>query len=69
MCDTCQRTKVTGQKKYGHIPLSDEHQVDPWESVHVNLIGPWDIKFRLEGTDRIKTEKIKALSIMGKAMG
>ena len=65
--DTHRRSKVIGQKSYGHIPLSDDHQVDPWESVHVDLISPWDVKFRLKGIGRIKTKKIKALTVMDKA--
>ena len=68
-CNACQRRKVTGQKKYGHIPLPDDHQVEPWDSVHVDLIGPWDVKFKLTGTGRVRTEKVKALTIVDKATG
>ena len=43
--DAYQRCKVTGQKKYGHILLPDNHQVESWDSVHADLIGPCDVKF------------------------
>ena len=47
-CDGYQRGKVTGQQKYGHIPLPDDHQVEPWDSVHVDLIGLWKISIQFE---------------------
>jgi hypothetical protein len=41
-CDTCQRTK-RNSKKYGHLPAK-EAEVDPWEILCVDLIGPYTIK-------------------------
>ena len=41
-CDTCQRTKCS-TKKYGHLPAK-QAEVDPWEVLCVDLIGPYTIK-------------------------
>lgn len=43
-CDTCQRTKRSTQK-YGSLPPK-EAEVDPWEILCVDLIGPYTIKRR-----------------------
>lgn len=43
-CDTCQRTK-RNSKKYGHLPAK-EAEADPWETLCVDLIGPYTIKRR-----------------------
>ena len=40
-CATCQKHKVTGGKEYGTIPQTDDRRVPPWDTVHVDLIGPW----------------------------
>ena len=41
-CDQCQRLKKS-QKKYGHVPPK-EAEVDPWEILQVDLIGPYTIR-------------------------
>jgi hypothetical protein len=43
-CDTCQRTKRS-TKKYGSLPPK-KAEVDPWEILCVDLIGPYTIKRR-----------------------
>lgn len=40
-CDICQRTKRT-KKKYGHLPPK-EAEVNPWETLCVDMIGPYQI--------------------------
>ena len=40
LCATCQHYKKQC-KKYGHLPVKTHRDLDPWEEVHVNLIGPW----------------------------
>jgi Integrase zinc binding domain len=40
LCATCQHYKKQ-RKKYGHLPIKTHHDLDPWEEVHVDLIGPW----------------------------
>jgi hypothetical protein len=33
-------------KNYGHLPTKIQHDIEPWDEVHVNLIGPWMIPQR-----------------------
>jgi transposase InsO family protein len=40
-CPTCQRFKKQ-RKQYGHVPPV-QHQPHPWNTVAVDLIGPWTI--------------------------
>ena len=41
-CDQCQRLKKS-QKKYGHVPPK-EAEVNPWEILQVDLVGPYTIR-------------------------
>ena len=41
-CPTCQRTKKS-TKKYGHLPPK-EAEINPWEKLCVDMIGPYTIK-------------------------
>jgi transposase InsO family protein len=41
-CLPCQMCKKT-QKPYGHLPPK-EAEVEPWQEVHVDLVGPWTVK-------------------------
>ena len=66
-CDTCQTSKVTAPKKYGKVPLPTDTTADPWTHVHVDMIGPWSVRF--EQANRITTEEVRALTIMDKATG
>ena len=43
-CDPCQRNNLI-RKAYGHLP-SRIAQALPWQEVHIDLIGPWKIKFQ-----------------------
>jgi hypothetical protein len=38
----CQHFKWQ-HKNYGHLPTKLQHDIEPWNEVHVNLIGPWMI--------------------------
>jgi len=69
-CATCQKCKLTAVKKYGKIPLPVNNKLTPWEEVHVDLIGPWDVRYNsttVPGKGTI--EKIQALTIIDKATG
>jgi len=69
-CDTCQRCKLTAVKKYGKIPLPADSKLTPWEEVHVDLIGPWDVRYNSSDAPGKSTiEKIHALTIIDKATG
>ena len=41
-CNTCQLTKKT-KKKYGHLPAK-EAEAEPWDTLCIDLIGPYIIK-------------------------
>eukprot|EP00644_Phytophthora_capsici_P004502 jgi/Phyca11/110991/e_gw1.19.664.1 len=42
-CITCKRAKVHGGKQdYGHLPPRTMASVDPFDVVHIDLIGPYD---------------------------
>ncbi len=50
-CDTCQRHKQSNKKLYGKVPLvSALCNKEPWESVHVDCIGPF--KIQVEDTNK-----------------
>jgi hypothetical protein len=69
-CPTCQSCKLTAVKKYGKIPLPTNCKLNAWEQVHVDLIGPWAVRYnstKVPGTSKI--EKIQALTIINKATG
>jgi len=64
------KCKITAVKKYGKIPLPAHHKLSPWEEVHVDLIGPWDVRYNSSATPGKSTiEKIQALTITDKATG
>jgi hypothetical protein len=69
-CEICQKCKITAVKKYGKLPLPANTYLLPWEEVHVDLIGPWDVQYNsttIPGKGTIK--KIQALTIIDKATG
>jgi hypothetical protein len=55
-CETCQKGKLSS-KKYGKIPLPSSSKLIPWEVVHVDLIGPWDIHYNSSSAPRNKPLK------------
>ena len=68
-CPDCQRFKITGKKNYGKLPLTTFDRNKPWAVVHVDLIGPWTVKFtqvRDNVTTIIKKE-FKALTMLERA--
>jgi len=69
-CAICQQCKLTAVKKYGKIPLPVNTKVTPWEEVHVNLVGPWDVRFNITSVPGKATiEKVHALTVIEKATG
>ena len=57
-------------KKYGKIPLPANNKLTPWEEIHVDLIGPWDVRYNSKDVPGKSTiEKIHALTIIDKATG
>jgi hypothetical protein len=69
-CDTYQKCKITAMKKYGKIPLPVSATISPWEEVHVDLIGPWDVHYNSSSIPGKGTiQKIQALTIIDKTTG
>ena len=64
-CDICQRYKITGGRKYGKLPLAvDWDKYGPWQCVHVDMVGPWSIRYKLTKNGKIITVKLLALTII-----
>jgi transposase InsO family protein len=59
-CDACQRFKKQ-KKKYGHLPVRPFRDVEPWEVVAVDLIGPYTVH------TANRTLRLLALTIMDMA--
>ena len=41
-CDYCQKYKIQ-HKPYGNLPPKNVSHVQPWDEVHVDMIGPWKV--------------------------
>ena len=64
-CDICQKNKITGNKKYGKIPLAEEwDNFNPWECVHVDMVGPWKVKYKLTTSGKTITVDLLALTMI-----
>ena len=46
-CDKCQRLKKR-KIKYGHLPPKNIGELKPWDTVHVDLIGPYTVDVQQE---------------------
>jgi hypothetical protein len=69
-CAVCQKCKITAVKKYGKIPLPTHRDYAPWEEIHVDLIGPWDVRYNSSSVPgKTAIEKIQALTIIDKGTG
>jgi hypothetical protein len=68
-CEECQKFKITAQKKYGKIPLPNNVVVEPWNTIQVDMIGPWTVSFQISDSSRSIQKAIQALTIIDKATG
>ena len=69
-CDTCQRHKITGKKQYGKIPLTPAlRDKEPWQVVHIDCNGPWDIQYENEITGEQQNQKLNLLTISDACLG
>ena len=69
-CNSCQRNKIQGQKKYGKLPLVQAlRDRVPWEKIQVDCAGPWTIRVRNSVTGEIVEHKIKILSVVELSTG
>ena len=69
-CDVCQRYKITAGRKYGKLPLAvDWDKYGPWQCVHVDMVGPWNIRYKLTKVGNIIAVKLLALTMIDRATG
>ena len=55
-CPDCQKFK-SRKRKYGHVPPRNFGDLVPWETVHVDLVGPYSLKtkqFQPDGSIQTK---------------
>ena len=45
-CVKCQKFKRTAQKKYAKLPLRDDIAPEPFHTLQVDLIGPWNVEVK-----------------------
>ena len=64
-CETCQKFKRQ-RKHYGKLPLTT-HDPHPWQTVCVDLIGPWTVpsptKIKSKSSNDSKDESLKLLAL------
>ena len=62
-CETCQKYKTTGIKKYGKLPLKDNVSQESLDEVHMDLVGPWAIDIEQQAK-RTMTVNVSELTIL-----
>ena len=62
-CKDCQFTKPQ-RRKYGHVPPKNVGKLVPWQTVHVDLIGPYSISTKQQQTDDTVIDKTFQLTCM-----
>ena len=51
--------------KDGKVPLKEDKLIRPWDSLSVDLCGPWIVKCEFEEPQQIQEVKIWALTMIG----
>ena len=67
--DQYQQNKITGSKNHGKLPPTDDKGVPPWDTVHVDLAGPWTVDFKLTDNGKILTKQVQCFTVVDKATG
>jgi len=70
-CDICQRHKKC-KRKYGKLPPKNVGDLIPWQTVHVNLIGPYSItaeKLQPDGSYKTTTLELPCMTMIDPVMG
>ena len=62
-CSACQKYKKRSTK-YGHLPSKEVESLDPWNTVCVDLIGPYSLKAKIRMTDGTLKEREITLQAM-----
>ena len=65
-CKKCNKCQVSKKRKvrYGHLPPQNKGTLIPWETVHVDLIGPYTVKVNQEQPGQIIKEVELQLTCM-----
>ena len=63
MCKTCQQFKKR-KTIYGHRPPNNTAELKPWDSVHVDLIGPYSKSIRQQHPGRSVIQNNSSLTYM-----
>ena len=66
---SCQMNKITGQRNYGHLPLTTTKRDNPWSYIHVDMMVLWTITVTNEETKKRTEEKIQALTCSCASLG
>ena len=62
-CSVCQKGKKR-KRKYGHLPPKNVGTLTPWDTVHVDLIGPYSLSAKQQQPDGSITDKEFSLTCM-----
>ena len=62
-CNICQKGKKR-KRKYGHLPPKQVEQLEPWDTVHVDLIGPYSLSAKQQQPDGTILDKEFSLTCM-----
>jgi hypothetical protein len=53
---------MTTEENYGNLPTKIQSDIEPWNEVHVDLIGPWIIPRRPSKSPKLSaTSEVKQL--------
>jgi hypothetical protein len=65
-CKKCNKCQVSKKRKvrYGHLPPQNKGILTPWETVHVDLIGPYSVKVNQEQPGQVIKEVELQLTCM-----
>jgi len=70
-CEVCQKHK-TRKRKYGQLPPKYVGDLVPWNTVHVDLIGPYSIdapQFQPDGSIQTKTLQLTCMTMLDPVTG
>ena len=70
-CADCQKFK-SRKRKYGHIPPKNVGTLPPWDTVHVDLIGPYSItakQYQPDGSITPKTLQLTCMTMLDPVSG
>ena len=70
-CPECQKHKPR-KVKYGHLPPMNIGNLSPWDTVHVDLIGPYSLttqQYQTDGSQKEVTLQLTCMTMLDPATG